>query len=102
MWALPAFLIHPNRLLPCLMRFFNSLLNGAFLILGYMGKKEVGLQKFPAVLKAQQENQSRKWAGNFLNDAILTLPPRYLADIPLDHRIALLRELSFLASDTRL
>lgn len=40
--------------------------------------------------------------GNFINYAVLTLPPKYLADIPMSERTDLLRELSYLADDTRL
>lgn len=40
--------------------------------------------------------------GNFLNIAILQLPERYLADIPLANRTALLTELSRLPDDKRL
>ena len=40
--------------------------------------------------------------GNFLNYAILTIPPKFLADIPLDQRGTLLKELSFQRDDHRL
>ncbi len=40
--------------------------------------------------------------GSFLNIAILQLPERYLADIPLANRAALLTELSRLPDDRRL
>ena len=47
-------------------------------------------------------SQVTAFPGNFLNYAILTFPPKYLADIPLNQRTELLKELSEPTDDCRL
>ena len=60
-----------------------------------------GVSTFIAAAMMIASHAQADW-GNFINYAVLTLPPKYLADIPLDQRTELLRELSYNQRDRRL